>query len=210
MNVLENLATSLNRRDEVPNTELAVKISKKNDTSAVKVLVENLYQKNKNIAHDCIKVLYEIGERKPALIEPYIKEFISLLESKNNRMQWGAMHALDAITGENKKSIYSVLTKIIDAADKGTVITRDHAVAILIKLCSDGKYAGNAFKLLIEQLKKCPTNQLPMYAENSMSIITERNKSLFIKTLENRFDELEKDSQRKRLEKVFKKITSSR
>ena len=29
MNVLENLATSLNRRDEVPNTELAVKISKK-------------------------------------------------------------------------------------------------------------------------------------------------------------------------------------
>lgn len=210
MNVLENLATSLNRRDEVPNTELAVKISKKNDTSAVKVLVENLYQKNKNIAHDCIKVLYEIGERKPALIEPYIKEFISLLESKNNRMQWGAMHALDAITGENKKSIYSVLAKIIDAADKGTVITRDHAVAILIKLCSDGKYAGNAFKLLIEQLKKCPTNQLPMYAENSMSIITERNKSLFIKTLENRFDELEKDSQRKRLEKVFKKITSSR
>lgn len=210
MNVLENLATSLNRRDEVPNTELAEKISKKNDNSSVKVLVENLYQKNKNIAHDCIKVLYEIGERKPALIEPYITEFISLLESKNNRMQWGAMHALDAIAAENKKTIYSVLTKIIDAADKGTVITRDHAVAILIKLCSDGKYAGNAFKLLIEQLKKCPTNQLPMYAENSMSIITERNKSLFIKTLENRFDELEKDSQRKRLEKVFKKITSSR
>ena len=207
MSILNKLATSLNRRDEVPNQQLAKQIVEKKDTAAVKELFENLNNKSKDIQHDCIKVLYEIGERKPAMIAGYVKEFITLLESKNNRLQWGGMLALDKIALEDPKAIYSVLGKIISAADKGSVITRDGAVSILIKLCTLKQYSSAAFSLLVEQLLNSPTNQLPMYAENAIPIINEKIKSIFIKTLLSRIEEIEKDTGRKRIEKVIKKIS---
>ena len=151
--------------------------------------------------------MYEIGERKPAMIAGYVKEFITLLESKNNRLQWGGMLALDKIALEDPKAIYSVLGKIISAADKGSVITRDGAVSILIKLCTLKQYSSAAFSLLVEQLLNSPTNQLPMYAENAIPIINEKIKSIFIKTLLSRIEEIEKDTGRKRIEKVIKKIS---
>lgn len=206
MSIINKLATSFNRRDEVPNQELAKEIVKKNDSKAVKELVDNLSNKSKDIQHDCIKVLYEIGERKPALIAAYAKDLIELLTHKNNRLQWGAMHALDAITLEDAKTIYSSLSKIISAADSGSVITRDHAVNILIKLCSVKQYADNAFSLLTEQLLNSPTNQLPMYAERAMPIINENNKTIFIKTLTARLGDIERETGRKRVEKVIKKF----
>ena len=207
MSILNKLATSLNRRDEVPNQELAKQIVNKKDNKAVKELVENLNNKSKDIQHDCIKVLYEIGEQKPAMIAAYINDFAALLENKNNRLQWGGMSALNRITLENPKAIYSMLGNIISAADKGSVITKDNAVAILIKLCSVKQYTDAAFSLLTEQLLNCPTNQLPMYAENAMPIINEKNKNIFIKTISSRLDEIEKDTKRKRVEKVIKKLS---
>ena len=171
MPVIEKLASSLNRRDEKPNQELAKKIADKKDKAAVKELILLLQHKSKDIQFDCIKVLYEIGELQPSLIKEYTKNFIGLLESKHNRNIWGAMHALDCIAIEDPKQIYSNLSKIMDAAEKGSVITKDHTVAILVKLCSVKQYAENVFVLLIELLKDCPTNQLPMYAENAMGII---------------------------------------
>ena len=207
MTIISKLASSLKRRDEVPNQELAKQIFYKNDKKAVKELVENLNNKNKDIQNDCIKVLYEIGELKPALVADYAKDFIALLDNKNNRLQWGAMTALNTITLENPKAIYSALTKIIDTANKGSVITRDYGVNILIKLSSIKLYAKNAFSLLIEQLLCSPTNQLPMYAERVMPIINEKNKMLFIKTLNTRLDDIEKDTKRKRVEMVIKKVS---
>ncbi len=206
MTILNQLASALKRRDEVPNQELAKKIIAYNDRKAVKELIENLKNKSKDIHNDCIKVLYEIGEQQPALIADYAPEFVTLLEHKNNRLQWGAMIALDTITLLNPAILYKALTKIIASAEKGSVITTDHAVNILIKLCSLKEYAGNAFPLLIEQLLKSPTNQLPMYAEWALPIINASNKALFVKTLTSRLDEIEKESKRIRLEKVIKKV----
>lgn len=206
MSILNKLATSLNRRDEVPNQELAKQIVKKKDKKAVQEIIDNLSNKSKDIQSDCIKVVYEIGELNPALIAGYAKEFIALLDSKNNRLQWGAMTALNTITLENPKLIYASLTKIIEAADKGSVITRDRAVYILVKLCSIKQYAERSFSLLIEQLISSPSNQLAMYAENAIPIITDKNKTLFIKTLASRLPNIEKDPKRKRVEKIIKKF----
>jgi hypothetical protein len=207
MSVIEKLATSLNRRDEKPNQELAKKIADKKDKIAVKELISLLNHKSKDIQFDCIKVLYEIGGIQPSLIKEYAKTFVDLLENKNNRNIWGAMSALDSITLEDPKQVYSNLSKIMDAAEKGSVITKDHAVGILLKLCTLKQYAGNAFILFIELLQSCPTNQLPMYAENAVGIIHEKNKAVFIKTLKARLDEIEKETKRKRVEKVIKKIS---
>ena len=207
MSILGKLASSLNRRDEVPNQELAKQIADKDDREAVKELIVNLSNKSNFIQNDCIKVLYEIGERKPALIAAYAKEFIDLLDHKNNRLQWGAMTAINSITLENPKVIYGSLSKIIAAADKGSVITKDYGVNILINLCSLKQYAGDAFSLFIEQLRNSPVNQLPMYAERAMPIINEKNKQLFVKALTSRLDDIEKETKRKRVEKVIKKFS---
>ena len=91
MSVLDRLACSLGRNDEVPNQELAAEIAKKGDKQAVKELIENLQNRDKANQNDCIKVLYEVGERNPGLIAPYVSEFLDQLSSKNNRMIWGAM-----------------------------------------------------------------------------------------------------------------------
>lgn len=207
MSIINKLATSLNRRDEVPNQELAKQIAKTNNAKAVKELIENLNNKSKDIQHDCIKVIYEIGVLKPTLIAGYIPQLLNLLSHKNNRLQWGGMIALDIITHENPAAIYKALPKIIDAADKGSVITNDHCVGILIKLCGVKKYATDAFALLNERLKKCPTNQLPMYAENAWPVINETNKATFIQTLQSRLADIEKDTKHIRVEKVIKKLT---
>jgi len=210
MSILHKLASSLNRRDEVPNQELAGQIAATNDRNAVKELIENLSNRNKDIQSDCIKVLYEIGNYKPILISEFATEFLELLDNKNNRLQWGAMAALDSITHENPKIMFAALPKIIETANRGSVITKDHAVGILIKLCSLKQYSDSAFTLLIEQLQHSPTNQLPMYAERAMPAINESNKAAFIKTLHSRLDQIEKDTKRKRVEKVIKKLSANK
>ena len=113
---------------------------------------------------------------------------------------------MNAITSERPKTIHSTLAKIIAVADKGSVITNDHCVGILIKLCAFNEYAEVAFTLLNERLVICGTNQLPMYAENALPIISDKNKPVFIKTLTSRLGEIEKDTKRVRVEKVIKKV----
>uniref|UniRef100_UPI00262D5584 hypothetical protein n=1 Tax=Fluviicola sp. TaxID=1917219 RepID=UPI00262D5584 len=201
------LASSLDRRDEIPNQELAAKIVSSKDSAAVLELIALLDSKKKDIQNDSIKVLYEIGALKPALIAEHIPVFLKLLTSKNNRLQWGAMAALESVTAEKPEQIYESLPEIADAADKGSVITKDGAVNIFIKLCETPDFAEDSFPLLIEQLKKSPTNQLPMYAERALPIINNKNRLLFTTTLSTRLNEIEKESKRKRMEKVIQKAT---
>jgi len=206
MSIIPKLATSLNRRDEVPNQELAKQIAAANDRQAVQELVDNLLNKNRGIQNDCIKVLYEIGERKPVLISPYAKDFIALLSNKNNRLQWGAMIALYTITSEAPKIIYAAIPEIMAACDTGSVITRDNAVNILIGLCAVKQYAANAFPLLLELIQNSPVNQVPMYAERSIPAINDKNKAAFIQVLSLRLADIEKETGRKRVEKLIRKL----
>jgi hypothetical protein len=206
MSVLPKLASSLNIRSDVPNQVLAREIAECNDKKSVNELVENLSNKDKNIQSDCIKTLYELGELKPALIAVYDEVFIALLENKNNRMVWGAMSALDSIASINPKGIYINLTKILDAADKGSVITKDHGVNILIKLAADKAYTADALTILLEQLKSAATNQLPKYAEDAVPVITGEYKKDFIKVLNSRLGDMEKVTKQKRLEKAIHRL----
>ena len=206
MSVLDQLATALNRRDEVPNQELAKEIVRTNDRAAVKELVENLANKDKRLQSDCIKVLYEIGAREPALIAAYYREFGKLLDSNNNRLVWGAMIALDSITMREPKGVYGLLAKVLQVADTGSVISRDHAVGILVKLGTLKQYAAKCMPLLLEQLLASPNNQFPTYAEMSLALVNDKNRAALQKVMNRRLDGLEKESQKKRVAKVLKRL----
>ena len=206
MSVINELATTLGRRDEVPNRELAKKIAAKKDKKAVAELTDNLANKNKDIQSDCIKVLYEIGVIDASLIAPHHETFARILNSKNNRLVWGAMTALDAIASVAPKEIYANLSTIMEASDKGSVIAKDHAIGILIKLAAHKPYADDATTLQLDQLKQSAPNQLPMYAENAFAVMSDKYLSQFKEILTSRLDDMEKESKRKRVEKVLKKI----
>ena len=97
MTVINQIAFYQNRRDEVPNQELAHRLVEKEDHNGIQEIAGHLTDKNSAVASDCLKVLYEIGYLKPELIRKYSKEFLDLLNSRNNRMVWGAMIVLSTI-----------------------------------------------------------------------------------------------------------------
>ena len=113
-----------------------------------------LYDKDKKIQQDSIKVLYEIGEQQAELITPHLSHFLTLLNSNNNRMVWGAMIALHKITLHDPTIIYPHLPQILETIDKGSVITKDNGVFILIALAMHKNYTDTAQVLLLEQIKK--------------------------------------------------------
>jgi hypothetical protein len=206
MSVLSQLASALGRRDEVPNQQLACALAKKKDVAAIRDIVSNLTSKNKDIAGDCIKVMDELGRIDPGLVSPHLNELVALLTDRNNRLQWGAMAALDNITEKVPKAIYANLALIVSAADKGSVITKDRCMNILVKLCRIKAYSKDAFNLLFEQLLKAPPNQLPMYAENASAVIDASYKKQFVGILASRLADIEKETKRQRVEKVIRKF----
>ncbi len=209
MKATQFLATSLNRRDEIPNKELAKEIIASNKLDWVRELVENLTNKNKNIQSDSIKVLYEIGDLgHPKLIAPYYINFITTLGNKNNRLVWGAMAALNFIALEKPHELYENL-EIIDAAiEKGSVITIDGGVSILAKLASVKEYQREVLPKLIHQLAKCPAKQFSMYIEKSEIAMSATTKNDFLGIIDIRYKDLDKDSQRKRIDRMLKKLKS--
>jgi hypothetical protein len=206
MTILKLLSSSQGQKGNEANIELARQISLTNNKNAVKELVENLVNKDKNIQGDCLKTLYEIGYLKPELIADYYSEFIKLLTSKNNRLVWGSMIALATITDLKHKEIFGSLNEIIEVINKGSVITIDNGVDILAKLNKYDRYFDTTDPLLIDQLWECPIKQLPMYIEKSMKSLNKQNREMYATIIEKRKHECENDSQTKRLEKSLKEI----
>jgi hypothetical protein len=121
MSVLNKLASALDRSDEIPNQILAREIAAAGNKDAVQELVANLSNPDKNIQHDCIKVLYEAGYLKPDLIAPYVATFVQLLRSRNNRLVWGGMTALGTIAHSTAGDIWKQIDVIMDVTDRGSV-----------------------------------------------------------------------------------------
>ena len=90
LSVLEKIAFYRNRRDEVPNQELARELAVTENRDGIIEIAQNLWQKNKSVQSDCLKVLYAIGYINSNLISGYVDEFLNLLKSKTNRMVWGS------------------------------------------------------------------------------------------------------------------------
>ena len=203
MSVINKLASSFAQKSQIANISLAKHVIAKKDTEAVEELVVHLKSESKQTRHDCIKVLYEIGEREPALIANHYATFIALLECTDNRMQWGAMTALDYITDLQKEAVFKSLHTLTGVAGKGSVITRDHFVNILACLAGTKKYKSTVMPLLLQQIHSCPVNQLPMYAEKILPAMDPDHAAAFARVLSGRLDTVAQDSKRKRIKKIL-------
>jgi hypothetical protein len=191
MSILNRLASSLGRRDEVPNQELARDIAARKDKADIRELVENLWNKDKNIQADCIKVLYEIGYIEPKLISDYAEDFVRLLRSKNNRLVWGGMTALAEVAKANPEAVFEHLDAIKKAKEAGSVITVDNAISTLAyTAAANAEYNQTIFPYLLEHLSGCRPKEVPQHAERSLPAVNSLNKTDFIKVLEKRMEDL--------------------
>ena len=205
--IADQLASSLGRSDEQPNIDLAVKVVKSGSKEQVKELVDLLSDSKTAIRHDAIKVLYEIGERNGELISPYLKNFIEGLSHKDNRMKWGAMSALHAISNLKPELLGPHIVTVVNAMDEGSVITRDRGVYILCKLASVKKYHDDCMELLLDQIEHAPVNQVPMYAEKTAEVVSASYKPKLVQTIRKRKDVYEVPSKAKRLDKLVRVLT---
>ena len=204
--MLEKLACKLGRNDETPNIDLAEELCRNNDVAGVKEIVDGFIGADKAVANDCIKVLCEIGERKPELIAGYVNEFISLLRSKNNRLAWGSMTALAKITDHAPKQIFDRVSVVTAAYEDGSVITVNNSISVFAGLCKvDESYAKKVLPILVNHLQKCRPKDVPQHAERASVCFSSDNANEFIEVLENRMSYLT-PPQQNRINKLLRKL----
>lgn len=207
MSVLGKLASALGRNDEQPNVELAEALAAKPDAAAIAELAGALASGSTAVSNDAIKVLYELGARQPELVAPHAKAFLTLLGSKNNRNVWGALQAIETITASAPGAVLAELPRIIAAADKGSVIAKDKAVAILVQLAAAG-HGAKVLPILLERLEDAAPNQFPMYAEQAQPVIDAAHRAAFVRLLEMRLAGIAASAKRTRVEKVLRRASA--
>ena len=175
------------------------------DNAAIAELVAALSTGPTALANDAIKVLYELGERRPERVADHLDAFLAALKSKNNRQVWGAMSALDAIATLKADTLAAHLPEILAAANKGSVIAKDKAVSILAKLVAAGQ-GDKALPPLLAMVRTAAVNQLPMYAEIAGPVIDAAHRSEFVGIVTARLATVEQPPKRARLEKLLRQV----
>lgn len=208
MSVIEKLASSLGRNDEIPNQELAKELCRTKDSDSIRELAQCLSNGSTPVKNDSIKVLYEIGATEPDLISPYADDFIKLLKGTNNRLVWGAMIALAAIADRKPERIFEQIDLIFDVIKNGSVITVDNGVSVLAKVGSaNQEYEKKVLPFLLDHLETCRPREVPQHSERTMVIANLQNKLRIQAVLEKRLADLN-PSQQARVKQVIKKISS--
>ena len=208
MPVLNRIAHFQNRRDEVPNQELARDLAAKKDKTGIREIAENLWNKDKNIQADCIKVLYEVGYIEPKLVAEYAGDFVKLLKSRNNRLVWGGMIALGGVAKLSAVVVFKHFDEIKKAMDSGSVITKDNGVKVLADASSaETEYNKVMFPYLLNHLRSCRPKDVPQHSERILPAVNTSNKADFIRVLEKRMEDLS-GSGLARVKKVIKQVAA--
>ena len=205
MSILKKIAYFQNRRDEKLNQKLAKELAEMKDNKGIQEIAENLWNENKNIQSDCLKVLYEIGYISPELIVDYVNDFLKLLKSKNNRTVWGALIALATLADKKSEAVWKNIDDVIDVRDHGSHITVVWGLKTLaIVLSKNKKYHNKIFPILLKHLKECIPRDVPKYTENIIFAIDEKDKNDLLSIITQRKHEL-KPSQLTKIRRTLKK-----
>jgi hypothetical protein len=204
MSTLQYIAYYQNRRDEVPNQQLARKLAENKDLTGIKEIAENLWNKNQNIQSDCLKVLYEIGYLNPELIVGYSDKFAELLKSMNNRMVWGGMIALATISSYKAEVCYPHLENIIHAVEQGSLITRVNGIKILTNIViNHDDYRKRLVPYLFDFLQNCDSKYVAQFSEIMVKAVDHVSRDSFVRLLDGRLKEISR-AQALRVKRVIK------
>lgn len=204
--MLDQIAYFQNRRDEIPNQELAKKLAETRDSKGIQEIAAHLWDKNAAVQSDCLKVLYEISFIDPKLVSEYVSDFLKLTQNKNNRLVWGAMIALSKTAVLNPEPCIKeqeTLKKIILA---GSVITQDNGIKTLAALAAaNPEHQAALFPFLLDHLRTCRGKDVAQRSESIFVAVNSLNQAKFLEVLTQRLPALT-DSQAKRVEKLIRNL----
>lgn len=204
--MIERIASNLGRNDEGPNVELAEELARTRDAKGISEIVRGLDDGKEGVANDCIKVLYEIGYRDCTLIEKYAERFVALLDSKNNRLVWGAAIALSLVAEARSEYLLGVFDRIRAAYERGSVITVDNCVSVFAGIAkAGGKCERIAFPVIVEHLAACRPKEVAQHAERAAICVNAKNAAEFRSALAKRYPILS-DAQKKRVDKLLRSL----
>ncbi|MCA9763065.1 MAG: hypothetical protein KC544_08065 [Gemmatimonadetes bacterium] len=204
--VLSMTSSALGRRDEMPNVLLAERIAATADRTAVTALLVGLASSERAISYDCIKVLYEVGERAPHLVAEHAKTFVSLLDREENRLVWGGMTALNAIAMETPAELFRARARIMSAIRRGSVITQDTGVQALARMAGTSvAYRRAVLPFLLEHLATCRSKDVPQRAERIQPAVDRAHLDAFLGVLAQRAHGASPAGQR-RIRAVLRKL----
>ncbi|MDH5721181.1 MAG: hypothetical protein OEZ13_11300 [Spirochaetia bacterium] len=211
MKWIKNISYHKKIRSEVPNRMLAKELAESENIEGIKEISEYLFDKNKSIASDCIAVLYEIGYTKPKLISQHLNIFLQLLESKNNRMVWGAMIAIANISKLKAKDIYKNIDLILNTMKKGTVITEVWGIKSLAEICIANKnYKEKLQPVLFDYLEKCRPVDFAARVETILPVIINQEENNQISKIIIKKDKELSEAQKKKLKSVINKYNKNK
>jgi HEAT repeat protein len=203
--ILSQLAGALGRRDEIPNVALAEALAQNPNPDAIAALVAALTTGTVSVQGDAIKVLYELGERKPELITRHTETFVALLATRNNRLQWGIMTALDSLGVVESKRLSTHLKVIVTAAERASVIGKDKAVSLLCKLHAAGSSQAT-WGALVRLLDDAANNQFPSYVEQVERVAQGAHRAELAAMISARLPLVPQPAKTKRLTATLKRL----
>jgi len=208
MSYIEKISYHLGERSEVPNQVLARDLANMKNIEAIEEIHSYLFDKNKSIASDCLKVLYEIGYIDPTLISIYLNDFIGLLNSKNNRMVWGSMIAIANISNVLPDNVYKTKDLIKHKIETGTTITQVWGIYALVNTVSANQiYYGEFRDYLFKLQKECRPIDFTKRAVTISQVVVSDDLPEFVQILNDGLPKVS-SSASKKLTRLIKKLES--
>lgn len=190
----------------MPNQILAKELAEQENKNGIKEIADYLFDKNKSVASDCIKVMYEIGYLKPELIATFADTFLELLKSKQNRMVWGAMIALSTIAKLEADKLFLNKDLLLEIIKEGTVITQVSGIKTLAGIASvKNEYKKELLPVLFDYLEKCRPVDFATRTETIIPLIqTKDEQEILSNIIQMKLPELS-DAQIKKLKRIAPK-----
>jgi hypothetical protein len=123
------------------------------------------------------KALKIIAEQNPEFLLRYLEVFTDILEQHNIKAKWNILILLSPLAPLNPHFFFQHLDLLASLAEGQSVIIRDHYVKILAALAQQEEYKSTAIPLLLDEVLKSPTNQLPSYAATTAAVIDKENRN---------------------------------
>ena len=127
MEILNQLSSQKGDKTEVANKFVAEQC-----IANPKVLMEiavGLKDKDKKLQSDCMEVFTFVSEVKPEFVVPYADNILPLLQNKETKTRWEAVHTLSLIAEQIPDTVFAILPMLQSLVenDKSTIV-RDYAM----------------------------------------------------------------------------------
>ncbi|MBN1876043.1 MAG: hypothetical protein JXA33_17600 [Anaerolineae bacterium] len=205
MTILKQLSSQSGNRNA--NREVASQCLE--NKSLIQEIISGLKSNDNKIVVDCTEVFTEIAKEQPTWIAPYGHLLPEILDNKNNRARWEAMHCLALIAEYTPSVIEPIIHQLIVIIEEDeSVIVRDYAIDAVGNYAKTSEKAAQAAYPILERATRIWEGRHAKQALNGLcnvvTILPEKKESIRVIVNENL--DHEKGTARKSAKKLLRLI----